>query len=89
MEEEKNNSAETISKKTIKDLHAEVKSLPLSKMRAVLEVFGSESDQTFYDLLQGRKKVKSQVQREAIAAIYNTTADQIDWKDAETEKAIA
>lgn len=73
---------------TLKDVHTAIKNIPTAKRLAVLECLGSESDQTFYDLLSGRRKL-SPAEKEAIAKVYDKKAAEIDWQDTETEKAIA
>lgn len=76
------------SKKTFKQVHAEIKNLPTEKRNKVLEILGASSDQTFYDLMQGRKKL-SPAEKIAIAAIYEKNADEINWLDDAKEKVIA
>ena len=68
-------------KQTLQELHDKVAAQAAMNRKAVLNAIGSSYDSTFYDLLNGNRKNISPAERAAIAAIYNVSEDEIDWKD--------
>ena len=74
---------QTATKKTLREIHEEVKQLSADKCTAVLNVLGVKTTQTFYDLFTQRRKV-NEAEKAAIAKIYGKTVDEIDWLDEPT-----
>lgn len=69
--------------KTIKDLHAGLKTLPLTKRDEVLTALGCDpktSVTQFYELINGNRKIKP-AEKTAIAAVYGVPVESIDWQD--------
>lgn len=67
--------------KTIKQLHAELKSMPVKKRDEVLTAIGcnpQNSHAVFYEILNGTRKINP-AEAKAIAAIYNVDPIEIDW----------
>lgn len=71
------------NKKTLRQLHAELKELPVQRREMVLMAVGSNTETStnvFYEILNGRRR-NSPAEKEAIAKVYGMTAAEIDWQD--------
>lgn len=84
-QQKKKNPPETI-KKTLKELHEDLKNIAIQHRDAVLQALELKSTVSFYDIIEGRKKL-SPPEKKVIAEIYDTKESEIDWLDA--DKVIA
>lgn len=69
-----------ISKKTIWELHTSLTKKAATTRNNVLNVVESRSTQTFYDIAKGKRKL-TELEKSAIAKIYDVDVDTIDWQD--------
>lgn len=69
----------TTKKRTLKDIHNELTNVPRMRKAAVLNVLGANSEQVFFNLLNGDREC-NEAEKKAIADIYETTPEAINWK---------
>lgn len=70
----------TAKKPTLKNLNTALVNKPKAIREAVLQAVGATTDRTFFDILNGDRKLNDAEKKE-IATIYETTVEAIDWQD--------
>jgi len=65
---------------TLKEIHAELTRVPVTKREKVMSLLGVTTPQTFYDVLNGSRHL-SEAEKIAVAGVYDKTPDQINWQD--------
>jgi hypothetical protein len=70
----------TAKKRTLKDIHTELTAVARTRKAAVLKVLGVTNEQVFFNILNGDRKL-SDAEKKAIADIYETAPEAINWKD--------
>ena len=77
------NQNTTTKQQTLKDLHANIKDLHLGYRDKVLSALGLNNVYSFYDILNGTRKL-SPAEKKSIADIYGVDVADIQWNDTQT-----